>query len=187
MIIYLNDLEKYFILKFAYINIYKWYSMMEIVFFRILFNISFESSALFEVRWLIISHIYHVMIYASYEIFCEWLVEKMSVRFAKDDLGKNAFLNALTFCSFIVAWLFRVDINIDMRILIMYFLIWKMNLSSTLFIYFFQWFILTHVISSIYSFIFSLHVILSIAYFVCQNIFLNRFIFFRSLNNFSFY
>ena len=161
--------------------------MVGIVFFRTLFKISSESNALSGARRLIASRICRVVICASYEISCEWLVEGMFVRSAEDDLGKNAFLNALTFCSFVAAWLFRVDINVDIEMLIMYFLIWKMDLSSTLSTYSFQWFTLARAISSIYSFAFSLHVVLSIACFVRQNIFLNRFASFRSLDSSSFY
>ena len=135
MIVYLNGLEKCLVLRLACINACRWYSMMGIVFFRILFEISSGLDALSGVRRLIVSCICLIVIYASYEIFCGWLVEKMSVRSAKNDLEKNAFLNILTFYSFITTWLFKVNINIDMKILIIYFLIWKMNLSLILFIY----------------------------------------------------
>lgn len=93
------------------------------VFFRTLFEISSGPGALSDARRLIASHICRIVIYASYGISYGYFVERMSVRSAGDDLGKKAFLNTLTFYSFIAACSLRVDINIDIEIFMIYFLI----------------------------------------------------------------
>lgn len=187
MIVYLNDLGKCSILKLACINIYKWYSMMKNIFFRTLFEISSESNALFEIRWLIASHICRIMICALYEIFYRYITMRISVRSVDNDLRKKTFWNALTFYSFIIAWLLKIDINIDIGILIIYFLIWNMILLLTLFTYSFHLFLLMCAISFIYSFAFSLHLILFTAWYIHLNIFLNQFASFLNLNRSAFH
>ena len=164
MIVCLNSLRKCPNLRLACISAYKWCSMMRSIFFRTLFEISFELNALSDAKRLIVSRICCIIINASYKISCECIAEEISVKSASDDLGKKIFRNAFTFYSFVVAWLLRIDINVDVGMLMIYFLICYMILLSALdvVIYFFHLLILAHVISFIYSFILFFHVTLFI-------------------------
>ena len=104
------------------------------------------------------------------------------MRSSGDSFEKKAFWSTLTFYLFVAVSPLQVGINVDMRVLVMYFLICHIVLLLALFIYSFHLLALAHVISSLYSFTLSFHVALFTTWFVQLNMFLSQFNSFHSLD-----
>ena len=105
------------------------------------------------------------------------------MRSAGGGLRKNAFRSILTFCSFVAACPSSVCMNVEVGLLVMYFLICHIVLWLALLTYSFHLLALARAISCVYSFALILHAALSIAWFVRLNIFLNRLDSLRSLDS----
>ena len=107
------------------------------------------------------------------------------MRSAGGGLGKKAFRSIATFCVFVAAWPSRVGTNVDVGILVTYFLTCHIVLPLALFTYSFHLLALACAISCTYSSALALHMALSTSCFVRLYIFLSRFASFRKLDNSS--